>query len=242
VFLGSRWSIAAWALLAAAHAGALLFPRAVLAWTRTPWHLYVLEAAGFAIGVAAAAACVLSAWRHMQRPTRDAWSLLADFADSIFLSFLFIALASGLVTACVLRWASAWASVTVAPWAASLVHGRPEPAIVAQLPFLVRLHLFTAFAAVAVFPMTRLAAFPIVWAHRGLGVAQRALAAAARPAAAWLRRGAVSKLWPDAEVRWVVKAAVDGPRQVPAKPSTWWQRMGRDGRAAAAKQPGGKAV
>ena len=43
VFLGSRLTIAAWALLAAAHVGALLFPRAVLAWTRTPWHLLVLE-------------------------------------------------------------------------------------------------------------------------------------------------------------------------------------------------------
>jgi len=243
VFLGSRLSIAAWALLAAAHIGALLFPRAVLAWTRTPWHLMVLEAAGFAVGVGVAVACIRSAWLHLRRPTPGRWSLLSglsDLADSAFLSFLFIGIASGLVAAAMLRWGSAWAAVTVAPWAASLVHGRPEPAFVEHLPLLVRLHLFAAFAAVAVFPTTRLATFPLVWLHRGLGVAQRALAAAARPVAAWIRRGPGSKLWPDAEVRWLTKPAIDVARTLPGKTPPWWQRLGRGG--AAIKQPGGKAV
>jgi nitrate reductase gamma subunit len=240
VFLGNRLAIAAWTLLGAAHVGALLFPRPLLAWTRTPWHLLVLETAGFAVGIAVAAASIRSAWLHMRRAPRGGWSLLSDFADSMFLSFLFIGVASGLVAAVVLRWGSAWASVTVAPWAASLVHGRPEPAFVERLPLLVRLHLFTAFAAVAVFPTTRLATFPLVWAHRALGVAQRGLAAAARPVADTLRRGAASRLWPDAEVRWLAKPSIEIVRPAPAKAPAWWQRLGRDG--SAVKQPGGKAV
>jgi nitrate reductase gamma subunit len=242
VFLGSRLAIAAWTLLAGAHVAALLFPRAVLAWTRTPWHLLALETAGFVVGLAVAVACARSAWVHIRRPARDGWSLVADFVDSAFLSFLFISIASGLLAAIVLRWGSAWASVTVAPWAASLVHGRPEPAFVQHLPLLVRLHLFTAFAAVAVFPASRLAVFPLVWAHRALGAAQRSLTAGARPVAAWVRRGAVSRLWPDTEVRWLVKASVDGARKLPDKTLPWWQRLGRDGGGAAIKQPGGKAV
>ena len=176
----------------------------------------------------------------MRRASRNSWSLLSDFADSMFLSFLFIGIATGLVAAAVLRWGSAWASVTVAPWAASLVHGRPEPAFVEHLPLLVRLHLFTAFAAVAVFPTTRLATFPLVWIHRALGVAQWTLTAAARPVAAWIRRGPASRLWPDAEVRWLAKPAIDIARMLPGKTPPWWQRLGRGG--AAVKQPGGKAV
>jgi nitrate reductase gamma subunit len=242
VFLGSRLAIAAWALLAAAHLGALLFPRAVLAWTRTPWHLLLLETAGFAVGVGVAAAFLRSAWLHIRRPSRGGWSLVSDFADSVFLSFLFIGVASGLMAAGVLRWGSAWASVTVAPWAASLVHGRPEPAFVEHLPLLVRLHLFAAFAAVAVFPTTRLATFPLVWVHRGMGVTQQALAAGARPVAAWIRRGAASALWPDTEVRWLVKPSIEIVRKLPGKTPAWWQRLGRNGGGAAINPPGGKAV
>ena len=242
VFLGSRLSIAAWALLAAAHIGALLFPRAVLAWTRTPWHLLVLEAAGFAVGVAVAAAFIRSAWLHIRRPSRGGWSLVSDFADSVFLSFLFIGVASGLLAAGLLRWGSAWASVTVAPWAASLVHGRPEPAFVEHLPLLVRLHLFAAFAAVAVFPTTRLATFPLVWVHRALGVAQQALAAAgaarrrldsprARVEAVAGRGGPLAR---EALHRHRAQAArQDAALVAAARPRRRW---------SAIKQPGGKAV
>ena len=160
----------------------------------------------------------------------------------MFLSFLFIGVASGLLAAGVLRWGSAWASVTVAPWAASLVHGRPQPAFVEHLPLLVRLHLFAAFAAIAVFPTTRLATFPLVWVHRALGVTQQALAAAARPAAAWIRRGAASALWPDTEVRWLAKPSIDIVRKQPGKSPGWWQRLGRNGGGPAINPPGGKAV
>jgi nitrate reductase gamma subunit len=242
VFLGSRLWIAAWALLAAAHVGALLFPQAVLAWTRTPWHLLVLEIAGFAVGVGVAAACIRSAWLHIRRPARGGWSLVSDFADSVFLSFLFIGVASGLLAAGMLRWGSAWASVTVAPWAASLVHGRPEPAFVAHLPLLVRLHLFTAFAAVAVFPTSRLATFPLVWVHRAVGFAQQAFAAAAQPVAARISRGLAARLWPEGEVRWLVKPSIDIVRPRPAMAPAWCLRLGRDGGGAAVMQPGGKAV
>jgi hypothetical protein len=121
------------------------------------------------------------------------------------------------------------------------VRGRPEPAFVAHLPLLVRLHLFAAFAAVAVFPASRLAAYPVVVAHRALAAAGRGFAAAARPVSAWLRRGPAARLWPDAEVRWLAKAAAGSELSTrPAPSPTWHQRTGRDG--AAAKHPGGKTV
>ena len=103
LFVGGRRWIAAWPLLAAGHIGGLLFPRAVLTVTRTTGPLFVLEAAGFVVGLVALAACVRSAWLHLGRTPRGGWALLADFADSAFLSFLFIAVAFGLLAASIHR-------------------------------------------------------------------------------------------------------------------------------------------
>ena len=237
---GWPWRLA-WALLVAAHLAGLLFPQAILAWTRTPGRLVALEGLGFAVGLAALAACVRAAWQHMRVQPRGGWSLGSDFADSVFLSLMFIGVASGLLAAGLHRWGSAWGSVTMAPYAASLLHGRPVPAFVEHLPFLVRLHLFAAFAALAAFPASRLAVFPLVWAHRAIALAGRALAAVARPGAAWLRGKTAAWLWPEREVRWLAKARVDGGARKPAeKTPGWWQRAQRNG--AGALKHGGKTV
>jgi nitrate reductase gamma subunit len=237
---GWPWRLG-WVLLVAAHLAGLLFPQAILAWTRTPGRLLALEALGFAVGLAALAACVRAAWQHMRVQPRGGWSLVSDFADSVFLSLMFIGVGSGLLAAGLHRWGSAWGSVTMAPYAASLLHGRPMPAFVEHLPFLVRLHLFTAFAALAAFPASRLAVFPLVWAHRAMALAGRALAAAARPGAAWLRSKTAAWLWPEREVRWLVKARADGgPRKPPGKPPGWWQRP--QGNGAGTLKHGGKTV
>ena len=243
VFIGGRPWIAAWLLLAAGHVAGLLFPRAILAWTRTPWHVVALEAVGFAIALAALAACVRGAWLHMRRPARSGWSLAADFADSVFLSFVFIAVASGLLAATVHRWGSQWAAVTMAPYAASLLHGRPVPAFVEHLPFVVRLHLFASFAAIACLPATRLAVLPLALAHRALAAAGRALTSAARPVRAWIQRRPAAWLWPDHEVRWVAAPRADGAARPPAgKAAPRWPVVGGHGPGTAAKPTRSKAV
>jgi hypothetical protein len=226
--------------LVAAHAVGLIFPRSVVAWTRVPWRLLALEAVGFAVGLAVLAACLRAASLHLRRPARGGWSLLADASDAAFLTLLLVGVGSGLLVAVLHRWGSAWAAVTVAPYAASLAHGRPAPALVDHLPALARLHLFTAFAAVAIFPVTRLALIPLVLAHRALGAAARALAAASRPARAWVGRKISAALWPDAEVRWLARPAVEVGRRPAGQASAWWQHLGADG--SAVKQTRGKAV
>jgi nitrate reductase gamma subunit len=240
----ARAWLAVWLLLAGAHAIGLLFPRAVLAWTRTSWHVTVLELVGFAIGLGALAACVRSVWLHLRRPARDGWALLADLADSMFLSFAFIAVASGLLAALFHRWGSQWAAVTVAPYAASLLHGRPVPAFVSHLPLLVRLHLFASFALCACFPATRLALRPLALAHRGFAALGRAGRAAAAPVRAWVQSGPAARIWPDAEVRWLGATRAESPDAV-RKPvggrAAWLPQLARDPDAAP-KHSGGKTV
>jgi nitrate reductase gamma subunit len=241
VFLGGWPWRAAWVLLVAVHVAVLLFPRTVLAWNRAPGRLLALEAIGFCVGLAVLAALIRSVWLHLRRPSRGGWSLVSDLADSVFLSLLFIGVSTGLLAAGVHRWGSAWGAVTMAPYAASLVHGRPVAALVEHMPLLIRLHLFAAFAAIAVFPATRLATFPLIAGHRALAFAGRMVAAAARPARAWVHRGPAAWLWPEPEVRWLTKPRPDGGRRPPDKTPAWWQRLGRDGRVDV-KHTGGKAV
>ena len=118
-----------WALLVAAHLAGLLFPRAIIAWTRTPGRLFALEALGFAVGLAALAACIRAAWQHARVHPRGGWGLLFDFADAVFLTLLFIGVGSGLLAAGIHRWGSAWGSAMIAPYAASLVQGHPAPGL-----------------------------------------------------------------------------------------------------------------
>jgi nitrate reductase gamma subunit len=237
---GWPWRLG-WAVLVAAHLAGLLFPRAILAWTRTPGRLFALEALGFAVGLAALAACIRAAWQHARVQPRGGWGLLFDFADSVFLTLLFIAVGSGLLAAGIHRWGSAWGSVAVAPYATSLLHGHPMPTFVEHLPFLVRLHLFAAFAAFAAFPASRLAAFPLVWAHGAIALAGRALAVAARPVGARLRSKTAAWLWPEREVHWLAKARAEGGARRPAgKTAGWGQRPQRNG--AATLKHGSKPV
>jgi nitrate reductase gamma subunit len=252
VYLGGWAWRACWALLAAAHVVGLAFPRVILGLTGTPARLFAVEAIGFALGAAVLAAGVRSVWLHLRRPVRNGWSLLSDLADSAFMALLFVGITSGLLAAAVHRWGSAWGAVTLAPYTASLLHGHPASALVDHLPLLVRLHLFTAFSALAVFPATRLAAYPLAFAHGALAATERALAAVGRPVVAWLRGAPAALLWPDREVRWVARpqAGTAAPAETPRKPAAAdkpapiWPRPAHDAGVGVARtvKHGGKAV
>jgi nitrate reductase gamma subunit len=247
IYLGGWPARAAWALLIGAHVAGLLFPRAILALTRTPGRLMALEAIGFAVGLAVLAAVIRGAWLHVGRPGRHGWSLVSDLADSAFIALLFVGVASGLLAAGLHRWGSAWGAAAVTPYAASLLHGQPAAGFVDHLPLLVRLHLFTAFAALAVFPATRLAAYPVLLAHRASAAAGQAVVAAARPVGAWLQRGPAALLWPDREIRWVAAKprAAEGARKRADRPAGWWQQptaLEESGGVPRVVKHGGKAV
>ena len=179
VFWGSRLMVASLALLLVGHLAGLLFPRAILSWNSSPGRLYLLEGTAFLVGLGALVAWAGAAWRHLRRTDAP---FLVEIADSIFLSMVFVAIASGLGTAAFHRWGTSWGIATLRPYALSVLAGAPQSALVDGLPFLARLHLFATFVALAVFPLTRLAPLPILFAGR-------AAAACARPFVAVSRAG-----------------------------------------------------
>jgi nitrate reductase gamma subunit len=141
-------------LLLAGHLAGLLLPQRILLWNSVPYRLYLLEAFGFAIGLLALGAWSLLMWRHLG--TADG-SFGLQVVDMVFLSVLFVALLSGSLIAAVYRWASSWSVLTVTPYGMSLLSGRPAIALATDMPLLVRLHVFSSLAALALFPFSRLA-------------------------------------------------------------------------------------
>jgi nitrate reductase gamma subunit len=191
---GNIWR-ASLLLLFAAHLAGMLFPRAILWWNGSVSRLYLLEGAGFIVGSAALACLCVLAWRHLGRSNR---SLITELSDTVFLALLLVGIFSGVLTAVLYRWGSTWSAVTLAPYMASLVRTRPAAGLATQMPFLVRLHVFSAFAALAVFPLTRLAAFLVFAVDWTLGMVGRPLASAARAMESWMRKHSPAAwLWPE---------------------------------------------
>ena len=152
-------------LLLLGHLVGLLFPQRILQWNSIPFRLYALEIYAFGAGLSAFGGWALLTWRHLRQS--DA-SIGRQAADAVFLSLLFTTLLSGSLTAILFRWGSSWGVITLTPYVVSLFRGRPAVDLVAGLPFLVRLHVFSAFATLAALPATRLGPVLIVGLSRGL--------------------------------------------------------------------------
>jgi len=208
LFRGSRaWRIG---LLATTlgHLTALVVPGAVLAWNGVPLRLYLLEASGFLLGVVALVGVVQVMWRHVGRGLVSA-PRLPEIADYALLSLVCVAIVSGLVSAVLYRWGSSWAIGTLVPYIRSLARAAPAPALIEQMPFLVRLHVFTWFAMLAVLPFTSAALIVVA-------AGDRALLAIARPVGALGRAGrrTMARLSP-ARWLWPEEDAID-----PGKPGS----------------------
>jgi len=194
--LGGRLTRAVLAVLVLAHLAGLLLPDAILFWNRAPARLYLLEGTGFALGLVA-----LGGWARVTlRRMRDPDASAAEIGDCVFLSALFVALLSGLLTAVRFRWGSSWASGTLAPYLAGLFRGEPGIGFIEQMPALVQLHVLSLFAVVAAFPFTRVALGLVVGLDRALAVVTRPLAAGLRAARTALPKLRPRRwLWPEEE-------------------------------------------
>ena len=151
-------------LLLLGHVAGLFFPRQILLWNGSPFRLYALEALGFAIGLWAVAGWAVVMWRHV---ASSDGSIGVQIGRVLFLSLLFTTLLSGSLTAVLLRWGSEWGAATLAPYTLSLLRGQPAVALAIGMPFLVRLHVFSAFATLALFPATDAASALVAALSRG---------------------------------------------------------------------------
>jgi nitrate reductase gamma subunit len=195
VFGGAKTWRAGIALLLLVHAAILLLPQSVLAWNTNPLRLYLFEAITFGAGLAALSGWAKLTWRQLSHGNRSA---ITELSDTVFLALLLVAIASGVLMAALYRWGSSWGALVLTPYVVSILRGKPAAGLAAQMPFFVRLHVFSGFTMLAILPLTRLAAFFIFALHSVLALMGRPISAAVHTAERWLRRhNPAPWLWPE---------------------------------------------
>jgi nitrate reductase gamma subunit len=175
--------------LAALHVVLLSAPDAVLGWNRDERRLLLLEGAGVLVGAACLIAFGRMIWRHRPAPGRRHDPAVGDVVVSTLVG---VELVSGLMLALLYRWASSWSVVTLTPYAVSLLRFSPRVELVASMPFLVRLHVFCAFAILAALPFATVGSTAVVAARRAAATAAapvtRAFQLLGAAAGEWTRR------------------------------------------------------
>jgi nitrate reductase gamma subunit len=201
LFRGSfAWRVGL-AITALLHLVCLVVPGAIRSWNGVPLRLYLLEGSGFVFGVVALVGLIQMMWRHVGRAAATPRAHVPEIADYALLSLLAVATVSGLATTVLYRWGSSWAVGTVTPYIASLVRAEPATGLVGQMPFLVRLHVFSWFALLAVVPFTSAAMVLVAAGDRVVLLSARPIAAVARTGRRALARLSPARwLWPEEDL------------------------------------------
>lgn len=149
------------------HLIAFLFPRTVLAWNGEPVRLLILEFSSFAFGLAALAGLVLLIKRRLENKRI---LIVSNKMDMLVYAVLITQIVTGLGVAFFVRWGSSWFAAVLTPYLRSIFALNPDIAAVSAMPWLVQLHIISAFFIIAIIPFTRFVHFlvaPIDYLWRG---------------------------------------------------------------------------
>jgi len=134
------------------HLIAFLFPTAILAWNGEPLRLLILELSAFVFGLSALLGLILLIIRRLNS---SLVRIVTNKMDMVVYTTLFVQIISGLCVAYFNRWGSSWFASSVTPYLVSLFALNPDIAAVTAFPWLVQIHIFSAFFIVAIIPFSR---------------------------------------------------------------------------------------
>ncbi len=140
------------------HVAAFAIPSTVLAWNGEPWRLIILEVTLFAFAIAALFGLVVFIYRRI---THSRIRSVTTKMDAVVYILLLIQIVTGLGIALLYNWGSSWFASSVTPYLRSIFVFNPQVDTVASMPFLVQLHIVTAFSIFGILPFTRLIHFMV---------------------------------------------------------------------------------
>jgi nitrate reductase gamma subunit len=152
LFWGSQpfhWGIL---ILFFGHLIAFLFPSSVLAWNGKPFRLMLLEGTGFAAALLVLFGLVLLIQRRL---SSTKVLMVTNKMDLLVYILLLVQVFSGVGTAYFVRWGSSWFASTLTPYLWSVLVFNPQAAAVEALPWLIKVHIASAFIMIAIIPFTR---------------------------------------------------------------------------------------
>ena len=145
-----HWGIS---LILIGHLLALIVPRGFELWNGAPVRLYLLEITGLALAFWAAwGVAVLIIRRSSSARVRR----VSTPMDVVVLIIIALQIATGIWIAIGYRWGSYWGTSVFVPYVRSLLKFQPDPSFVDPLPWILKIHVLTFFAFLAVFPFSRL--------------------------------------------------------------------------------------
>lgn len=134
------------------HLIAFLFPAAVLAWNGEPVRLLILEVTAFVFALSALLGLVLLIRRRL---ASDKVKMVTNSMDILVYVTLLVQILSGLGIAYYARWGSSWFASVLTPYLRSIFAFNPDIAAVTAMPWIVQIHIVSAFFLVAIIPFTR---------------------------------------------------------------------------------------
>ena len=137
----------------AGHVVAFLIPRQVLLFNSRPLRLYVLEVSALIFGITTLVGFVAIIARRL---TDGRVRVVTSRADWILYGLLLLQVFSGVYVAVFHRWGSSWFAASASPYLWSLLKLNPDIAVIAAMPFMVKVHIVNAWLVIAFFPFTRL--------------------------------------------------------------------------------------
>lgn len=149
------------------HLIAFLFPSTVIAWNGEPVRLLILEFSSFAFGLAALSGLLLLIRRRL---SNNRILIVSNKMDMLVYTVLITQIVTGLGVAFFVRWGSSWFAAVLTPYLRSIFALNPDIAAVSAMPWLVQLHIISAFFIIAIIPFTRFVHFlvaPIDYLWRG---------------------------------------------------------------------------
>jgi nitrate reductase gamma subunit len=159
-FLENRrlfWGSAPWhygiTLVLLGHLAAVVAPAGMRAFTGVPIRLYILEGTALALGLLLITGLLVL---MVRRGTTDSVRRMTSTMDVVLLFLLLFQVVTGVLTAVLYRWGSAWAVQTATPYIWSLFTLSPRIENMTALPLLSQLHAINAFILIGIFPFTRL--------------------------------------------------------------------------------------
>lgn len=135
------------------HLIGFLIPREVLAWNSQPLRLYILEVSAFIFGLLTMIGLVSMIVRRLTVPKIR---MVTSLADWILFGIFVVQVFTGLYTAVFHGWGSSWFAATAAPYLWSLLTFNPDISYITAMPWMVKLHIVSAYVMIAFFPFTRL--------------------------------------------------------------------------------------
>lgn len=136
------------------HLLAFAIPRAILLWNGHPLRLYVLEVSALICGLLTLVGLVSGVARRL-RSTKVRG--VTSRADWLLFAILLFQVATGILIAIFFGWGSSWFAAALSPYLWSLLKLEPNLVFVTNLPWLIKLHIVSAYLLVAISPFTRLA-------------------------------------------------------------------------------------